>query len=60
MKNKSIKKLVSAFLIVYMMFSSFSLALRATATATSDIKGHWAESRISSRINKGLIKGYDI
>jgi hypothetical protein len=59
MKNKSIKKLVSALLIVCMMFTSFSVALGAAATATSDITGHWAESQISSWIDKGLIKGYE-
>ncbi|BBH23452.1 hypothetical protein Back11_47970 [Paenibacillus baekrokdamisoli] len=58
MKNKSIMKLVSSFLLVCMLLSSVSVAFGATATTTSDIKGHWAESQINAWIEKGFIKGY--
>ncbi|QGQ97957.1 S-layer homology domain-containing protein [Paenibacillus psychroresistens] len=57
MKNKSFKKLVSSLLIAVMLFSSFGVVFGATAS--TDVKGHWAESQISAWIDKGLIKGYE-
>jgi hypothetical protein len=59
MKNKVIKKFLSTVVITCMLFSSFGVAFGASASATSDIKGHWAESQISAWIDKGLIKGYE-
>jgi hypothetical protein len=59
LKNKFFKKLISSLLIAVMLFSSYGAAFGATASATTDIKGHWAESQISSWIDKGLIKGYE-
>jgi hypothetical protein len=59
MNKRSIKKLVSSLVIACMLFSSFGVAFGATASATSDIKGHWAESQISAWIDKGFIKGYE-
>jgi hypothetical protein len=57
--KKALRKFVSAILIASMLLSSFSIAYGATAQATSDIKGHWAEDQITAWMDKGLIKGYE-
>lgn len=56
MKNTSFKKLFSSFLIVGMLFLSFNSAF--AIAATSDSKGHWAESQISRWIDEGFLIGY--
>jgi hypothetical protein len=59
MKNKSIKKLLSSFLMISMLLLTFSATFTAAAASKSDIKGHWAESQISAWIDLGYIKGYE-
>jgi hypothetical protein len=59
MKNKLLKKLVSSLVISCLLFSSFGVAFGASTSATTDIKGHWAEAQISASIDKGFIKGYE-
>lgn len=53
------RKLVSTLLIAVILFSSFNVAFGAAESSKSDIKGTWAESQISSWIDKGFIKGYE-
>ena len=52
------KNLVSTLLIIVMLVSSFNVAFGATESSRSDIKGTWAESQISTWIDKGFITGY--
>ncbi|BBH22996.1 hypothetical protein Back11_43410 [Paenibacillus baekrokdamisoli] len=59
MKNKLFKKLVSSLVMACLLLSSFGVAMAATTSVASDIKGHWAESEISAWMDKGLIKGYE-
>ncbi|MEX2460523.1 MAG: S-layer homology domain-containing protein [Paenibacillaceae bacterium] len=58
MKSKLLKVFVSKLLIACLVFSSLGMAFAASVSTTTDIKGHWAESQISSWIEKGFIKGY--
>ncbi|MDB5052429.1 MAG: hypothetical protein JWM44_479 [Bacilli bacterium] len=59
MKKKLFKKLVSSLVIACLLLSSFGVALGASTSVTSDIKGHWAEAQLSAWMDKGLIKGYE-
>jgi hypothetical protein len=59
MRNKLLKKLVSSMVIACLLFSSFGVAYGASASVTSDIKGHWAETQIAAWMDKGSIKGYE-
>jgi hypothetical protein len=59
MKRKSVGKWMSILVIACMLFTSSGTAFGAGAVSDSDIKGHWAESQISSWIEKGMIQGYE-
>jgi len=48
-------RIVSLFLAVCLIFSSFNTTFGASA---SDIKGHWAEDQISNWMDKGFINGF--
>jgi ethanolamine utilization microcompartment shell protein EutS len=59
MRSKLFKKFVSSLVIACLLFSSYGVALAATASVKSDIKGHWAEAQISAWMDKGFITGYE-
>ena len=54
MKKTSTKKAISMALAAAMAFSQVQVF-----AASNDIKGHWAESAITSWQDKGLIAGYE-
>jgi hypothetical protein len=64
--KKVLSCLTSAFVLVTSLLSGVA-AVQAEAASSgvqavvqpSDIKGHWAETQISSGVNRGLIKGYE-
>ncbi|ASA23913.1 YDG domain-containing protein [Paenibacillus donghaensis] len=58
MKNRPAKFTLSSLLAFITLFSSFHLAFGAAATASSDIKGHWAENEMNAWMDKGFIHGY--
>ncbi|NRF90169.1 S-layer homology domain-containing protein [Paenibacillus frigoriresistens] len=59
MKNRLFKRVLPSLVMASLLFSSTGVALGASASATPDIKGHWAEDQISAWMDKGFIKGYD-
>jgi len=52
----SLKRIVAVLVIFCLVFSL--IPANTFAVAASDISGHWAQVKIQSWIDKGLIKGY--
>jgi hypothetical protein len=52
----SLKRTVAVLVVLCLMFSL--IPANTFAVAASDISGHWAQVKIQSWIDKGLIKGY--
>jgi len=52
----SLKRIVAVLVIFCLMFSLIPAS--AFAVTASDISGHWAQVKIQSWMDKGLIKGY--
>lgn len=51
------KRWISAFLGIGLMFSSISGVASAETTGFTDIKGHWAESIINEAVERGITSG---
>jgi len=52
----SLKRIVAVLVILCLMFSL--IPANTFAVAASDISGHWAQVKIQSWMDQGLIKGY--
>lgn len=55
---KQLNKLISSFLAVIFTISTAIPLSALAAKSFSDVKGHWAETYISSAVNRGYVNGY--
>ncbi|QGQ99779.1 DUF4457 domain-containing protein [Paenibacillus psychroresistens] len=56
MANQIVRKTLVYFLMLCLMFTSFSVSY--AQSAQSDIQGHWAENQLNSWKDQGFLKGY--